>query len=161
MILGLLNLWMNSRVPPMDVDPPHPSHIKHIMIYSLMCVIGMIKLKRPNTGRRKNAYNSIVEPTYVDYPQDASDFVQESSYGGIDLSSDKFYQIHALSSRHPPPSRPGSHSKPTLRTQSQNSGPQKSFKRYEGHIYLPPQIFTLLSQDSMKALKAYNTEAFN
>ena len=26
---------------------------------------------------------------------------------GIDLSSDEFYQIHALSSRHPPPSKPG------------------------------------------------------
>ena len=24
MILGLLKLWMNSEVPPMDMDPPHP-----------------------------------------------------------------------------------------------------------------------------------------
>ena len=39
--------------------------------------------------------------------------------------------------------------------------PQKSFKRYDGPIYLPPQIFKLLSQDAMKALKAYNTEAIN
>ena len=31
------------------------------------------------------------------YPTDVSDLVQESSYGGIDLPSDEFYQIHALS----------------------------------------------------------------
>ena len=62
-------------------------------------------------------------------------------------------------SRHPPPSRPGSPSKPPFRPQSQQSGPQESFKRYHGTIYLPPQILKLLSQDAMKALKAYNTEA--
>ena len=38
---------------------------------------------------------------------------------------------------------------------------QKSFKRYEGPIYLPPQIYKLLSHDAMKAMKAYNTEALN
>ena len=100
-----------------------------------------------------------VEPTYVDYPQDVSHFVQESPYGGIDLPSDEFYQIHALSSRHPPSSRPGSPSRPPSTPQSQQSEPQKSFKRYDGLIYLPPQIYKLLSQDVMKALKAYNTEA--
>ena len=30
--LGLLKLRMNSKVPPMDMDPPHPCHMKHIMI---------------------------------------------------------------------------------------------------------------------------------
>ena len=40
--------------------------------------------KKNNIGKRRNIYNSIVESTYVDYPQDASDFVQESPYGGID-----------------------------------------------------------------------------
>ena len=33
MILGLLKLWMSPRAPHMDEDPPHPFHIKHIMIY--------------------------------------------------------------------------------------------------------------------------------
>ena len=45
--LGLLELWMNLKVPPMDMDPPHPSHTKHIMIFSLMLVLGMIIPKRP------------------------------------------------------------------------------------------------------------------
>ena len=67
-----------------------------------MCVLGMTM--KANTGKRRNVYNSTVGPAYVDYPQDASDLAQESPYGVIDLNSDEFYQIHALSSRHPPSS---------------------------------------------------------
>ena len=81
--------------------------------------------------------------------------------GGIDLPPDEFYHIQAISSRHPHPPRPGNTSKPLFRPHSQQSGPQKSFKRYDGPIYLPLQIFKLLSQDAMKTLKAYNTEVIN
>ena len=119
------------------------------------------KTKKANIGKRRNVYNSNIDTTYVDYPPDVSDFVPDSPYGVIDLPPDEFYQIQTLSSRHPPPPRPGNPSKPPFRPQSQQSGPQKSFKRCDGPIYLPPQIFTLLSQDAMKALKAYNTESIN
>ena len=56
---------------------------------------------------------------------------------------------------------PGNPSRPPFRHNSQQSGPQKSQNRYDGLIYLPPQIFKLLSPDAMKALKAFNTEAIN
>ena len=94
-------------------------------------------------------------------PTDVFDYVPDSPNGGIDLPPDEFYQIHALSSRYPPPPRPGNPSKPPFRPHSQQSGPQKPFKKYDGPIYLPPQIFKLLSQDAMRGLKAYNTEAIN
>ena len=68
-----------------------------------------------NLNQSSTHYNSTVEPAYVDYPQDASDFVQKSPYGGIDLPSDEFYKIHALSSRHPPSSRPSGPPKPPFR----------------------------------------------
>ena len=47
MIPVLLKLWMNSTVPPMEMDPPHLSHTKHTMISLLMLVLGLIKPKRP------------------------------------------------------------------------------------------------------------------
>ena len=94
-------------------------------------------------------------------PTDVFDYVPESCNGGIDLPPDEFYQIHALFSRYPPPPRPGNPSKPPFRPHSQQSGPQKPFKRYDGPIYLPPQIFKLLSQDAMRGLKVYNNEAIN
>ena len=47
MILGLLKLWMSSKAPPMDMDPPPPCPMIPTMIYLSMPVLGMIKLKRP------------------------------------------------------------------------------------------------------------------
>ena len=86
---------------------------------------------------------------------------QNSPNGGKDHPPDEFYQVHTLSSRHPPSPRPGHTSRDSFRPQSQISGPTKPFRRYDGPIFLPPQIYKLLSQDAMKALKAYNTEAMN
>ena len=42
-----------------------------------------------------------------------------------------------------------------------NNQDPKSPSKYDGPIYFSPQIYKLLSQDAMKALKAYNTEALN
>ena len=102
------------------------------------------KTKKANIGKRRNVYNSNIDSTYVDYPPDVSDFVPHSPYEDIDLLPGEFYEIHALPSMHPPPPRPGNPSKPPLRTQSQPSGPQKSFKRYDGPIYLSSQIFKIV-----------------
>ena len=112
-----------------------------------------------NIGKRRNVYNTNIDETYVDHPTACIDHVPNSPYGGIDLPPDEFYQIHTLSSRHPPSPRPCQPSRPSFRPQSQHSEPTKPIGRYDGPIFLPHQIYKLLSQDAMKALKAYNTEA--
>ena len=114
------------------------------------------KTKKANIGKRRNVNNTNIDDTYDDHRTACIDHVPNSSYGGIDLPPDEFYQVYTLSSRHPPSPR---HGQP--RPQSQHSGPTKPIGRYDGPIFLPPQIFKLLSQDAMKALKAYNTEAIN
>ena len=119
------------------------------------------KTKKANIGKRRNVYTTNIDDTYVDHPTTCIDHVPNSPYGGIDLPPDAFYQVHTLSSRHPPSPRPGNPSRPSFRPQSQNSGPTKPIRRYDGPIFLPPQIYKLLSQDAMKALKAYNTEAIS
>ena len=117
------------------------------------------KTKKANIGKRRNVYNTNIDDTYVDHPTACIDHVPNSPYGGIDLPPDAFYQVHTLSSRHPPSPRPGQPSRPSFRPHSQHSGPTKPIRRYDVPIFLPPQIYKLLSQDAMKALKAYNTEA--
>ena len=47
MILGLLKLWMSSKAPPMDMDPPLPCPMKPTMIYLSMLVLGITKLRWP------------------------------------------------------------------------------------------------------------------
>ena len=119
------------------------------------------KTKKANIGKRRNVYKTNIDDTYIDPPTPCVDHVPNSPYGGIDLPHDEFYQVHTLSSRHPPSSRPGQPSRPPFRPQSQHSGPTKPIRRYDGPIFLPPQIYKLLSLDAMKALKAYYTEAIN
>ena len=119
------------------------------------------KTKKANIGKRRNVYNINTDDTYVDHPTTCIDHVPDSPYGGIDLPPDEFYQVNTLSSRHPPSPRPGNPSRPSFRPQPQNSGHNKPIRRYDGPIFLSPQIYKLLSQDAMKALKAYNTEAIN
>ena len=62
---------------------------------------------------------------------------------------------------HPPSPRPDNPSRPSFRPHTQNSGPNKPIRRYDDPTFLPLQIYKLLSQDTMKALKAYSTEAIN
>ena len=119
------------------------------------------KTKKANIGKRRNVYDTNIDDSYVDYPTACIDNVPDSPYGGIDLPPDVVYQVHTHSSRHPPSSRPGQPSRPSFRPQSQQSGPTKPIRRYDGPIFLPPQIYKLLSQDEMKAVKAYNTETIN
>ena len=119
------------------------------------------KTKKANTGKRRNVYNTNVDDTYVDHPTAFIDHVPNSPYGGIDLPPDEFYQVHSLSSRHPPCLRPGNPSRPSFRSQSKISGPTKPNRRYDGPIFLPPQIYKLSSQDATKALRTYNTEAIS
>ena len=119
------------------------------------------KTKKANIGKRRNVYATNIDETYIDPPTACIDHVPNSPYGGIYHPPGEFYQAHALSSRHPPSHRPGNPSRPSFRPQSQHSGPTKPIRRYDGPIFLPPQIYKLLGQDAMKALKAYNTEEFN
>ena len=119
------------------------------------------KTKKANIGKRRNVYATNMDDTYVDLPTDCIDDVPDSPYGGIDLPPDEFYQVHALSSRHPPPQRPGQPSRPPFRPPSQNSRPTNPIRRYDGPIFLPPQIYRLLNEDALKALKTYNTDAIS
>ena len=112
------------------------------------------KTKKANIGKRRNVYDTNIDSTYVDYPPDVIDYVPDSLHQGIDLPPDAFYQIHALSSRHPPSPRPDKPLQTTFQAPFSTIRAQKHIKTYDGPIYLPPQIYKLLSQDAMKALKA-------
>ena len=90
------------------------------------------KTKKANIDKRRNVFNSNIDTAYFDSPPDVFDFIPDSPNGGIDLPPDEFYQISVLSSRHPPPPRPGNPSKPPFRPYFQQSGLQKSFKKYDG-----------------------------
>ena len=73
------------------------------------------KTKKANIGKRRNVYATNIDETYIDPPTDCIDHVPDSPCGGIDLPPDEFYQVHALSSWHPPSQRPGQPYRPPFR----------------------------------------------
>ena len=90
MILGLLKLWMSSKAPPMDMDPPLPCPMNLLLING--CV-RYDKTRKANIGKRRNVYNTNIDDTYVDHPTACIDHVPTSPYGGIDLPPDEFYHF--------------------------------------------------------------------
>ena len=112
------------------------------------------KTKKVNIGKRRNVYATNIDDTYMDSPTPCIDHVPDSPYRGIDLPSDEFYQVHALSSRHPPSQMPGQPSRPTFRPQSQHPRPTKPIRRYDGPFFLPHQIYKLLSEEGNEGLKS-------
>ena len=61
------------------------------------------KTKKANIGKRRNVYITNIDDTYVDHPTACIDHVPNSPYGGIDLPTDEFYEVHTVSSRYPHP----------------------------------------------------------
>ena len=45
--LSIVEIWMSSKIPPMDMDPPPPCPMTPTMTYSSMPVLGMTRQKRP------------------------------------------------------------------------------------------------------------------
>ena len=104
------------------------------------------KTKMANIGNRRNVYNSNIDIT--SYPTDVIDYIPDSPNGGIYLPPDESYHIHALSSRHPPPLRPGNPSNHHSSLILNNQDPKSPLK---GMMALSTSSFKLLSQDAMKA----------
>ena len=80
----------------------------------------------------------------------------------IDTPTDDFYQVHQTKhSRKPPTPLSGfqkDHSrKPTSTVTKKPSYP----KKYDGPVYVPAEVYKLLSPEAVIALKKYNSEALN
>ena len=78
----------------------------------------------------------------------------------IDTPTDDFYQVHQTKHSRKPPthlsgfqkdhsSKPSSAKKPSAR------------KKYDGPVYVPAEVYKLLSPEAVTALKKYNSEALN
>ena len=109
----------------------------------------------PTPSKRRDVYtaagaqdlNAIEEPHEAHFSQ------------VIDTPSDDFYQVHQAKQGKPPPTplcgfQRNHPRKPTP------SVPKKPFKKYDGPVYVPAEVYKLLSPEAVAALKKYKTEAF-
>ena len=84
------------------------------------------------------------------YPQDSSS--SGTTYGGIDMPAEEFYQVHTNNLNRPPNVSTITPSKPTSSPPPGRPTPRRS----PGPIFLPASIYKLLSDVAIKELKKHN-----
>ena len=84
------------------------------------------------------------------YPQDYSS--SGTTYGGIDMPAEEFYQVHTTNLNRPPTVSTITPRKPTSSPPPGRPTPRRS----PGPIFLPANIYKLLSDVAIKELKKHN-----
>ena len=106
---------------------------------------------RPSPASRA-AYQHDLSPDHHDplYPQDYSS--SGTTYHGIDMPAEEFYQVHTINLNRPP-------TVSTLTPRKTINAPppgRPTPRRSPGPIYLPADIYKLLSDVAIKELKTHN-----
>ena len=111
---------------------------------------------RPSPASRA-AYQHELSPDQHDnpYPQDYSS--SGTTYGGIDMPAEEFYQVHTTNLNRPPPVSTITPRKPTPSPPTGRPNPRRS----PGPIFLPVNIYKLLSDVAIKELKKHKPDLDN
>ena len=106
---------------------------------------------RPTPASRA-AYQHDLSPAQHDnpYPQDFSS--SGTTYGGIEMPAEQFYQVHTTHLNMPPPVSSITPRKPTPSPPHGRPSPRRS----PDPIFLPANIYKLLSDVAIKELKKHN-----
>ena len=106
---------------------------------------------RPSPASRA-AYQHELFPDQHDnpYPQDYSS--TGTTYGGIDMPAEEFYQVHTTNLNRPPDVSTITPRKPTTASPPGRPNPRRS----PGPIFLPANIYKLLGDVAIKELKKHN-----
>ena len=106
---------------------------------------------RPSPASRA-AYQHELSHDHYDnsYPQDYSS--TGTTYGGIDMPAEEFYQVHTTNLNRPPNVSTITPKKPPTAPPTGRPTPRRS----PGPIFLPANIYKLLSDVAIKELKKHN-----
>ena len=128
------------------------THLNYSSYYNLLinaCV-------RYHASKRGNVYAASGTQDFNTF-EDSHDthFFQD-----IDTPQDDFYQVHQTKhSRKPPTPLSGFQKDPSRKPTP--PAPKKPSKKYDGPVYVPTEVYKLLSPEAVVALKKYNSEAIN
>ena len=153
---ALLKHWMNTLLPPLGMGHSLSSITHPTTTSSSMHVLGMMPPTHQTPSKRQNVYAA-------SGPQDFTivDETHETQFSqDIDTPSDDFYQVHQTK-HNKKLSKPLSGFQRDHAKKTTPSAPKKPFKKYDGPVYVPADVYKLLSPEAVVALKKYNNEAIN
>ena len=135
-----------------SIPGPTMGYDNYLTLLQNACIRYDINLKsRPSTASRA-AYQHELSPAQHDntYPQDYSS--SGTTYGGIDMPAEEFYQVHTTNLNRTPTVSTITPRKPTTAPPTGRPNPRMS----PGPIFLPANIYKLLSDVAIKELKNHN-----
>ena len=136
------------------------THLNYSSYYNLLinACVRYDATKTSTPSKRRNVYAASGTQDFNTFEESHETHFCED----IDTPTDDFYQVHQTKhSRKPPTPLSGfqkDHSrKPTSTVTKKPSDP----KKYDGPVYVPAEVYKLLSPEAVIALKKYNSEALN
>ena len=140
-----ISLSSSTPGPTMDYD-------NYVTLLQNACIRYDSNLtSRPSPASRA-AYQHVLshDQHHNPYPQDSSS--SGTTYGGIDMPAEEFYQVHTTNPKRPPNVSTITPRKPTSSAPPGRPTPRRS----PGPIFLPANIYKLLSDVAIKQLKKHN-----
>ena len=134
------------------------THLNYSSYYNLLInvCVRYDATKTSTPSKRRNVYEA-------SGTQDFNTFEESHEphfYQDIDTPSDEFYQVHQTKHSRKPPTQLSGFQKDNSRKPTP-SAPKKPSKKYDGPVYVPAEVYQLLSPEAVVALKKYNSEAIN
>ena len=131
---------------------PTMGYDNYLTLLQNACIRYDSNLKSRPSPASRVAYQHELSPDKHDnpYPQDYSS--SGTTYGGIDMPAAEFYQVHTTNLNRPPNVSTIIPRKPTTSPPNGRPTPRMS----PGPIFLPANIYKLLSYVAIKELKKHN-----
>ena len=131
---------------------PTMGYDNYLTLLQNACIRYDSNLKSRPSPASRAAYQHDLSPDHRDkpYPQDYSS--SGTTYGGIDMPAEEFYHVHTTNLNRPP-------NVCTLTPRNPINAPppgRPNPRRFPGPIYLPANIYKLLSDMAIKVLKKHN-----
>ena len=130
------------------------THLNYSSYYNLLinACVRYDATKTSTPSKRRNVYAASGTQDF----NTCEESYETHFFQDIDTPPDDFYQVHQTKHSRKPPTPLSGFQKDHSRKPSP-SAPKKPSKKYDGPVYVPAEIYKLLSPEAVVALKKYNS----
>ena len=136
------------------------THLNYSSYYNLLinACVRYDATKTSTPSKRRNVYAASGTQDFNTYEESHETYFPQD----IDTPTDDFYQVHqSKHSRKPPTPLSGFQKDHSRKPTPASTKKPSASKKYDGPVYVPAEVYKLLSPEAVIALKEYNSEALN
>ena len=136
------------------------THLNYSSFYNLLinACVRYDATKTSTPSKRRNVYAASGTQDFNTYEESHETYFPQD----IDTPTDDCYRVHqSKHSRKPPTPLSGFQKDHSRKPTSALTKKPSASKKYDGPVYVPAEVYKLLSPEAVIALKKYNSEALN